>query len=277
MNVNAIEQRAGNFRHVALNLLWGAGAFVLWVAEVAAGTRVHRADEHHVAWVLDGHLRPRDRDAAFFERWAQHLEHIPRKLRKLIEEEDAVVCQRDFSSSDGVHPSPNERCIADGVVWGTEGTFGHKRLPRREQSRHGVDARRLDCFCQRHRRKDTRQPPCKHRFARTRRADHDDVVPTSSGDFERALDGFLTFDVRKVRFMVAPMPFEQLGWIYGDWCGGEFASEDGDYLTERFCSQHVERLRQCGFFRIRCRDDHATIAACACFERHRESAANRTE
>ena len=44
-------------------------------------------------------LGPRDLDAAGFERLAQALEDVPVELRQLIEEEHAVVGERDLSRS----------------------------------------------------------------------------------------------------------------------------------------------------------------------------------
>ena len=67
------------------------------VAEIATGTRVHGGDELKPRRQLQSRRRARDRDGAGLERLAQRLEHAPIELRQLIEEQHAVMRQRDFA------------------------------------------------------------------------------------------------------------------------------------------------------------------------------------
>jgi len=55
-------------------------------------------------------------DMAIFERLAHDFQGVSRKLRQLIEEQDTIVCERDFARS-WDDAAANEACIGDGVVW----------------------------------------------------------------------------------------------------------------------------------------------------------------
>src|SRR5437764_13934230 len=68
----------------------------------------------------------------------------------------------------------------------------------REQSRYAVNLVRLDRFLQRHRRNDGSDAFRQHRFARARRPDHENVVATSNGYFQRPLDVRLPFYIGKI-------------------------------------------------------------------------------
>src|SRR5438034_8735789 len=63
----------------------------------------------------------------------------------------------------------------------------HERLADRQHARHGVDLRGLECLVETHLREDGGEPPGEHRLAAARRADHQNVMPPSGGDLERAL------------------------------------------------------------------------------------------
>src|SRR2546422_5290735 len=64
----------------------------------------------------------------------------------------------------------------------------HERLADRQHARHGVDLRGLECLVETHLREDGGEPPGEHRLAAARWADHQNVMPPSGGDLERALD-----------------------------------------------------------------------------------------
>lgn len=62
----------------------------------------------------------------------------------------------------------------------------------------GVDLSGLERFTQRHVRQDGREPSREHRLPRSRRADHDDIVPARRGDFEGALRHLLALYIGEV-------------------------------------------------------------------------------
>src|SRR5438034_5328003 len=63
----------------------------------------------------------------------------------------------------------------------------HERLADRQHARHGVDLRGLERLVETHLREDGGEPPGEHCLAAARRADHQNVMPPSGGDLERAL------------------------------------------------------------------------------------------
>jgi len=72
--IDAVEQRAGNFRHILLNAPGRAGASVRGVTIVAAGTGVHGGHEHEGGRIGDGVLGTGDVDDAVLERLTQDFE-----------------------------------------------------------------------------------------------------------------------------------------------------------------------------------------------------------
>ena len=74
--------------------------------------------------------------------------------------------------------------------------------PGCEQADDAVNLRGLERFLERERRKDGGQPFGEHRFAGAGRADEQHVVTTGRGDFQRALDGLLAFDIGEVHLVV---------------------------------------------------------------------------
>jgi len=78
-----------------------------------------------------------------FQRLSQHLKHIAAELRKLIEEQDSVVRQRNFTGPwNG--SAANQRLRRRRVVGRAHGTFIHQRDAVGKQSEGGIDARRFE-------------------------------------------------------------------------------------------------------------------------------------
>lgn len=76
MDINPVEEWAGNFRHVLLDQLLGAGALVTRVGKVAARAGVERDRQHETGGVRERYKRTRNRDFAVFERLAEILSTI---------------------------------------------------------------------------------------------------------------------------------------------------------------------------------------------------------
>ena len=55
MDVDAVEQGAGDFGHIALDHGLGAGTLARLVVEEAAGTGVHGCGEHEARWKTERH------------------------------------------------------------------------------------------------------------------------------------------------------------------------------------------------------------------------------
>ena len=76
---------------------------------------VHRANEHEVGGIVNGKPRSADRNMSVLERLAEYLQNVPGEFSQLIEEQDAVVCQRDFAGSRNT-ATPDECCVGDGMM-----------------------------------------------------------------------------------------------------------------------------------------------------------------
>ena len=71
-----------------------ARAVEAWVATPAAGAEVHRRDEPEPGREQRAATDARDRHDPVLEGLPERLEHRPRKLRQLVQEEDAAMRER---------------------------------------------------------------------------------------------------------------------------------------------------------------------------------------
>jgi hypothetical protein len=110
VEVDAIEERAGEALPVALDRAGAADAFAGARIEPAARARVGRGDEQERGGELEGAVDAIDRDGALLQRLAQPLDGRARELGELIEEQDAVVGERDFARA----RRGRRHCIAAG-------------------------------------------------------------------------------------------------------------------------------------------------------------------
>ncbi len=99
MDVDAVEQRAGDAPDVALYLRGRAAALAHGVVVEAARAGVHRGREHEGGREGQRHRGAADGHAPVFEGLAQHLKNGAVELGQLVEEEDAVVRQGDFAGA----------------------------------------------------------------------------------------------------------------------------------------------------------------------------------
>ena len=93
LDIDAVEQRTGDFSHIPLDLSRCADAGVRGVAIVAARTWVGGGDKHERTRIFHGIFRPRDGDDTVFKGLAKHLERLFREFCQLVEEEYSIVCE----------------------------------------------------------------------------------------------------------------------------------------------------------------------------------------
>lgn len=150
VQVDAIQERAADAGAVALDLRGGATALVLRVAQVAAGARVHRGDEHEAARERDLAGAAGDGDVAVLERLAKHLEGAAFELGQFVEEEHAVVGEGDFAGA-GDGAAAKQADVGNRVVRRTHGTAAEDvgAVAREGLSGGGVDAQNLERFIER--------------------------------------------------------------------------------------------------------------------------------
>ena len=145
VNVDAVEQRAADLAHVPFDLRRRAVAGAARVAAIAAGARIQRGDEHEVGRKRRAVERAGDRHRAVFERLAQHFERLAVELGQLVEEEHAVVGERDLARR-GRRAAADQAGVADRVMRRAERADGQQRLARLQAADRTVDARGFDRF-----------------------------------------------------------------------------------------------------------------------------------
>jgi hypothetical protein len=237
MEVDSVEQRSRNAVAIALDLERGAAAFVPWVAEVTTGTRIHRRQQGEASGKGKPAPGADDGKPAFLQRLSQGLERVTLELGKLIQKEDAVVSQADFSgprytttshhrhrADTGVgaakRPPPDESCGR---------LFGGQRVnlgdgDRLRAAQHGQDPGK---------------PPRQHGLTRTRWPHEERVMTTGGSDLQGSLGAFLSTNIGEVEGARSCCR-RRLGWR-GRQQGGDShqmldrlgepgKAKDGDYL-----------------------------------------------
>src|SRR6202043_4273492 len=142
------EQRPGNFRDVALNLRWRTVALARGITEKSAGTRIHCCRQHEARWKTNGKRSAGNRHSAVFERLAHHFEHVALKFRQLVEKQDAVVPERNFSGP-GHRSAADQPRVADRVMGCAKRASAYESTRIFEHSGDAVDARGFDCLLER--------------------------------------------------------------------------------------------------------------------------------
>lgn len=176
-------------------------------------TGVHGGDEHEGGGEGDGAGGAGDGDFAILQGLAHDFQGAAAEFGQFIEEEDAVVGEADFSRT-GVAAATEQAGIADGVMRGAKGAGGDEGLGFAEQAANAVDLGGLDGFFLGHAGHDGADAFGDHAFARAGRADHQEIVSASDGDFDGAFGIALTFDIGKVDVVVGG-------------CGEEFGGAAG--------------------------------------------------
>ena len=93
VQVDAVQQRAGDAAHIALDGQRRAGALVARIGGKTAGAGIHGRHQHDVGRVSHRYLGPGDGHLPGLQRLAQHFQHILAKLGQFVQEQHAVVGQ----------------------------------------------------------------------------------------------------------------------------------------------------------------------------------------
>lgn len=97
LQINAIEQRPGDSRSIAIHLIGRTAAAPVGIAGVPARARVHRGNQLKAGRKVGLARRSRNRDVTGLDRFSQHFEDAPVVLGKLIQKQDAVMGKRHFA------------------------------------------------------------------------------------------------------------------------------------------------------------------------------------
>ena len=196
MDVDTIKHGAGDFRLVIGNATRRLVAGERSIVHMPAAAGVHGGDQ--LEFGRKGHvvIGAADERTARLERLAQGFERLPLEFGQLVEEQHAVMRERYF-------PRLRAHAAAD------DGGRGGRMVRIAERARldepsffkaacDGMYHRDFQRFGRGKRRQDARKTRRQHRLARTRRADHKQVVPARRRDFQRAFGAFLPLHVGKV-------------------------------------------------------------------------------
>jgi len=207
--VDPVQKRPGDAAEILVDRGLRAGAAPAGVAVPSALAGIHRADQHKFARIGHGALDARNGDLAVLERLAQHLERVAAEFRQLVEEQDALVRERDLARL-RVGAAARERRGRDRVMRAAEGPCADERIVRGQQAHHGVDHRDLERFLPRHVGQNGGQALGEHALAGARRPDEQDVVPACGRDLERAPGILLSLHVAEIwqrQFLRFRLPF----------------------------------------------------------------------
>ena len=186
-----------------------------------------------------------DGDAALFERLAHHFEDVALKFGQLVEEQDAVVAERDFAGTrDGA--AADQSGVADGVVRRAKRPRAHQAARIFEHAGDAVDARGLDGFLERHRRQDGGNALGQHGLAGAGRPEENNVVAAGAGDFQRALGALLSANVAQVHRILRGFGEQRLPVdVHG--LEGFRRIDQIHRLRQRFHGEHLHAFDHGGF------------------------------
>ena len=164
MQINAVQQRPGNSRAVALNLVWRTAAAPFGITEIAAGTGIHRRHQLKARRVSDLVPRPGQCDLSGFQRFAQHLQAVAAELGEFIQEQHASVGERDLSGT-RLAATTGQRCCTGAVMRRAERPL-EQRLRRHPAIVYIAQRQPGESFCRLRRRQNTGQAARHERLAR---------------------------------------------------------------------------------------------------------------
>ncbi len=196
MQIDAIEQRAGDAAAVACYLFGAAMAAAVGFAQVAAGAGIHGRDQLETGGKLGLTGRTRNHDVARFQRFAQDFEHPALEFGQFIEKQDAVVRERNFSRT-RVRPPPDQGRAGGTVVRRPIGTSA----PVFQFETRGADrgnGGRFDGLLFTQRRQQAGQAFGEHALAAAWGPQHEQAVAARCGQFQGALGARLAADVGQV-------------------------------------------------------------------------------
>src|SRR5947209_17688994 len=136
LEVDPVEERRGQASPIGVDGGRRAAAGPDRIPAPAARARVRGRDEAEARGVGDGPGRPRDRPPTRLERLAQGLQHRGLELRKLVEEQDAVVRPADLSRHGEATPAAHQPGGRDAVVRGPERPLPLERTAAAQVAEH---------------------------------------------------------------------------------------------------------------------------------------------
>src|SRR5262245_18431914 len=97
LDINAIENRPGNFPKILLYFFRRTNALPCFVAKISTGTWIHCRHQHKGCWILYGALSAGDCNNIVFQWLTEYFQNIIFKFRKLIEKKNSMMGKRYFT------------------------------------------------------------------------------------------------------------------------------------------------------------------------------------
>ena len=196
-DIDAVEHRTGNPADIGVHLRLRTAAAAGWMTVPAAAARIHCSNQHEAARECDCAACTRNRHKSVFQRLAQDVNGVARKLREFIQKQNAVMRKGDFARmrhSSAARYSSNRYC----VVRGTKRTIAYKGVIFVKNTRNRVNFRGFNGFLKCHFGKYGRKPLGKHTFTRTRRTYKNNVMTACGGNFKCLFCGVLPLYITEI-------------------------------------------------------------------------------
>ena len=197
VNIDAVDEGAADAGAVALDLGEGATAGVDGVSGITTGAGVHGADEHEGGGESNFGGASGNRDLTVFEGLTQNFKGVAAEFGEFIEEEDALMCEGDFSGS-WKGSTAKETDVTDGVMGGAEGPLITRAGGVKRDSCRGLNAENFEEFVEFGRGHDAGYALGDHGFTGAGASDHDKIVSPANCDFDSAAEVMLSFYVGKI-------------------------------------------------------------------------------
>ena len=182
-----------------------------------------------------------------------------------------MVRERDLARH-RVRAAADEPGVGDRVVRRAERPPRHEPAPGVQQPADAVDLRRLQRLVGRERGEDAGHAPREHRLARARRPDHERVVPTGRGHFERALGVLLPAHVGEVDGVGRGGVVLRLADVRR--AAALAVGQERERLGERADAVDLQPVHGGGLGGVLFRHDDGAVAALPRLDGHREDAAD---
>jgi hypothetical protein len=125
------------------------GTWLLSIAVKPTRAGIHRGDKLKVCTKRQRSFCAADDDDFIFHRLAHHFEDARAEFGKLVQEQDATVCEGDFAGLRDISAT-DQTGVRDRMVWRPEGTMPDQRCARRKLICHRIDACHVQGFFDAH-------------------------------------------------------------------------------------------------------------------------------
>ncbi len=200
VQVDAVQQRAGKPRPIALHRRAKAGAGVPVVGAIPAGAGVHGRHQHAVRRIGQRDGGAGDGHHAVFQRLAHHLQRGLAEFRQLVQKQHPAMGQGNLSGA-RVGPAAHQAVVRHGVMRRAKRAAGNQPLPV-QQARHAVDGGHIQRLLEGERRQHRGYALGQHGLAAAGRADEQQVVCARRRDLDGPLGVLLPLHLGEVHVPV---------------------------------------------------------------------------